>query len=115
MSPSPTRITFFERLLPLVTSGRKTITIRDASESHYAPGSLVQVFPLEQQHSVATSCVCQIIIDSVEPIAWESLHQGHADQEGMPLDELKRLLGEIYPNNKEQLFVISYHLAAAIE
>ncbi|EOW0442666.1 ASCH domain-containing protein, partial [Providencia rettgeri] len=33
MNNAPDTITFFERLLPLVVSGKKIITIRDKSES----------------------------------------------------------------------------------
>ncbi|TOO01531.1 ASCH domain-containing protein, partial [Vibrio parahaemolyticus] len=39
MSSHPTKITFFEFLTPLITSGQKTITIRDESESHYVPNT----------------------------------------------------------------------------
>ena len=51
MSAAPTQITFFEFLTPLVASGLKTITIRDISESHYQPGSQVEVFTLENHIS----------------------------------------------------------------
>ncbi|HDZ0321647.1 TPA: ASCH domain-containing protein, partial [Vibrio cholerae O1] len=47
-----TQITFFEFLTPLVASGQKTITIRDKSESHYVPGTRVEVFTLETQRKV---------------------------------------------------------------
>lgn len=108
-SAVPSRITFFRRLLPLVTSGLKTITIRDESESHYQPGSIVQVFPNEQEHQQqeAGSVVCRIVIESVERITWDDLNETHAQQEGIALLELKQLLREIYPN-ADQLFVISY-------
>ena len=38
---APSKITFFEFLTPLIKAGKKTITIRDASEAHYVPGSEV--------------------------------------------------------------------------
>jgi len=93
MSQAPTKITFFEFLTPLITSGMKTITIRDEAESHYVPGTQVEVFTLETDKKV-----CEIKILSVEPL-----------QEALPLDELKRLIGEIYPD-LDQLYMISYEL-----
>ena len=45
---APTKILFFEFLTPLISSGKKTITIRDESESHYVPGTQVEVFTLEK-------------------------------------------------------------------
>lgn len=103
----PTSITFFQRLLPLILSGQKTITIRDESESHYQAGSVVQVFPYDGGEGA--TAVCRIQINSVEGIAWEDIGEIHAQQEGMGLEELKTLLREIYPH-ANRLFVISYQL-----
>ncbi len=58
-----TQITFFEFLTPLVASGQKTITIRDKSESHYVPGTRVEVFTLETQ-----LFVCEIAILARHPL-----------------------------------------------
>ncbi|MDF4782072.1 ASCH domain-containing protein, partial [Vibrio parahaemolyticus] len=63
MPSHPTKITFFEFLTPLITSGKKTITIRDESESHYVPNTEVEVFTLETDRKV-----CDIKIRSVEPL-----------------------------------------------
>lgn len=100
----PTKITFFEFLAPLITSGVKTITIRDKSESHYIPGTEVEVFTLETNEKV-----CDIEILSVSPLKYEDINEFHAEQEAMPLDELKMLIKKIYPNTDE-LFMISYSL-----
>ena len=36
-------ITFFSRFEQDILAGRKTITIRDASESHFEPGEVLRV------------------------------------------------------------------------
>ncbi|WP_394205795.1 N(4)-acetylcytidine aminohydrolase [Shewanella waksmanii] len=100
----PTQITFFEFLTPLVASGKKTITIRDEAESHYVPGTQVEVFTLETQVKV-----CDIEIVSVEPILFSELNDYHAEQEYLPLEKLKQIIREVYPDT-EQLYVISYKL-----
>lgn len=101
----PTTITFFESLTPLVASGAKTITIRDKSESHYVPGTRVEVFTLETHRKV-----CEIEIISVEPLKFEEINEFHAEQEAIELPKLKTLIKEIYPNTDE-LYVITYQLA----
>ena len=97
-----------------MTSGRKTITIRDASESHYRPGSVVAVFALEDDphnHLGVVPPSCHIHIDGVQAIHWNDLTANHAQQEGMTLEELQDLLREVYPT-AEQWYVISYHLVS---
>jgi uncharacterized protein YqfB (UPF0267 family) len=107
MSAAPTQITFFEFLTPLVASGLKTITIRDISESHYQPGSQVEVFTLENHIKV-----CDIMILAVEALAFADINEFHAAQESLPLAELKLLIQKVYPN-QPTLFVISFKLVAA--
>lgn len=102
----PDRITFFEFLTPLITSGKKTITIRDKSESHYVVGSQVEVFTLETSQKV-----CDIEIESVEAIKFDDINELHAQQESLELQRLKDLIKEIYPDTNE-LFVITYKLIA---
>lgn len=104
MSPHPTKITFFEFLTPLITSGKKTITIRDESESHYVPHSKVEVFTLETDRKV-----CDIEILAVSPLKFNEINQFHAEQEAMELPQLKQLIKDIYPN-ADSLFVIEYKL-----
>ena len=106
MNQAPTKITFFEFLTPLITAGKKTITIRDEAESHYVPGTQVEVFTLETDRKVG-----EIKILSVEPLNYDDINQFHAEQEALPLDELKRLIAEIYPNLNE-LYMISYELVS---
>jgi N4-acetylcytidine amidohydrolase len=98
------KITFFGFLTPLITSGKKTITIRDKSESHYVVGSQVEVFTLETDQKVA-----DIEILSVEPLKFDDINEFHAQQEALALTRLKQLIKEIYPDTNE-LFVITYKL-----
>lgn len=102
--PIPTEITFFERFETDICSGKKTITIRDESESHYQPGSVVQVTTLETRRPFG-----RLSIDSVTPVQFSELSELHAQQENMTLDELKAVIQAIYPGI-EQLFVISFTL-----
>ncbi|PKF49633.1 N(4)-acetylcytidine aminohydrolase [Enterovibrio nigricans] len=104
MNQAPTKITFFEWLTPLVASGKKTITIRDESESHYVPGTRVDVHTLEKDEYV-----CQIDILKVEQISFDDINEEHAAQEFLPLDELKPLIRKIYPDD-DVFYVISYKL-----
>ena len=104
MIDTPHKITFFEFLTPLITSGKKIITIRDKSESHYIVGSEVEVFTLE-----ADQKICNIKIESVQPIKFDDINEFHAQQESMELQKLKELIKEIYPDINE-LFVIAYKL-----
>ncbi|MGL5430413.1 MAG: N(4)-acetylcytidine aminohydrolase [Vibrio sp.] len=101
---TPSKITFFESLTLLVASGQKTITIRDHAESHYVPGSRVEVFTLETDRKV-----CDIKIIAVEPLQFAAINQFHAEQEAMEVPQLKNLIKHIYPNTDE-LFVITYQL-----
>jgi uncharacterized protein YqfB (UPF0267 family) len=107
MIVAPTQITFFEFLTPLVASGQKTITIRDASENYYQLGSQVEVFTLESHTKV-----CDIIILAVEPLAFDDINEFHANQESLPLDELRQLIQTVYPN-QQSLFMISFKLLDA--
>ena len=101
---APTKITFFEFLTPLITSGVKTITIRDKAESHYITGTQVEVFTLETNKKI-----CDIEVLSVSPLKFYDINEFHAVQEAMNLDELKALIKKIYPNTNE-LYVITYQL-----
>lgn len=101
---APTKITFFEFLTPSIVAGKKTITIRDESESHYVPGTEVEVFTLETDEKV-----CNIKILSVKPLHFDEINEFHAEQEYMELPKLKTLIREIYPDT-DTLFEISYQL-----
>ena len=101
-----TTMTFFERFEADILSGKKTITIRDASEKDYQPESVVQVSTYEHNR-----WFCQLKIESITPIRFNDLNNFHAAQENMTLCQLKAVIAEIYPNI-DQLFVIKYSLAS---
>ena len=101
---TPTEMTFFERFETDILSGKKTITIRDESESHYVPGSQVKVSTFEDGREF-----CTLQIDKVEPILFSELNDFHAKQENMTLDVLKSVIQDIYPNI-EKLYVVTYTL-----
>ena len=101
---SLSEMTFFERFVADILSGKKTITIRDEAEKDYAPGSIVQVSTYENDQ-----WFCTLKIESVEPILFDKLTEFHATQENMTLTELKDVIRDIYPETDE-LFVVSYQL-----
>jgi hypothetical protein len=95
-------ITFFNRFEPDILAGRKTITIRDASESHFQPGEVLRVSRNEDN-----VFFCQIEVLSVTPVRLSELTEQHARQENMSLSELKQVIKEIYPG-LDELFVITF-------
>ena len=96
------QITFYQRFENDILSGKKTITIRDGSERHYIPGTVIQVHTYENGRKFG-----QLKILSVKSILFNQLNNDHAQQENMSLDELKKTIQEIYPNT-QQLYVISF-------
>lgn len=101
---APTDMTFFARFEDDILAGKKTITIRDESESHYVPGSVVTVATLEQGR-----VFCHLKITAVTPIRYSELNAYHAEQENMTLPQLKSVIDEIYPG-QEYLYLIEYQL-----
>ena len=100
----PTEMTFFARFENDILSGKKTITIRDETESHYVPGTTVDVSTYEDGR-----WFCRLDILTVEPIAFSELNDFHAEQENMILAELKAVIHDIYPGI-EKLYVVNYAL-----
>ncbi|MGQ8819828.1 N(4)-acetylcytidine aminohydrolase [Bibersteinia trehalosi] len=98
------KITFFSRFENDIVNGKKTITIRDKSESFYQAGQELCVFTNETDRLFA-----KIQVLSVEPIHIEQLSEQHAKQENMSLSELRQVIKEIYPE-EQQLFVITFEL-----
>lgn len=98
------KITFFSRFEADILSGKKTITIRDHSESHFRAGQILCVSTFETDRLFA-----HILIKSVTPTDFSSLNYRHAEQENMSLDELKTVLQSIYPN-PSALFIIEFEL-----
>lgn len=97
-------ITFYQRFEADILAGRKTITIRDKSESHFKAGDILRVGRFEDNQYF-----CTIEVLNVSPITLDELTDQHAKQENMGLDELKEVIRGIYPG--EKLFsVIKFRL-----
>ncbi|WGE56240.1 N(4)-acetylcytidine aminohydrolase [Actinobacillus equuli] len=97
-------ITFFSRFEADILAGKKTITIRDKSESYFQPQQGLKVFTNETNRFFA-----HIRVISITPIHFEQLNEQHAKQENMSLAELKQVIRDIYPNDND-FFVIEFEL-----
>ena len=91
--------TFYQRFEADILAGRKTITIRDKSESHFKAGDILRVGRFEDNQYF-----CTIEVLNVSPITLDKLTEQHAVQENMGLDELKEVIQDIYPI--EELFYV---------
>ena len=97
-------ITFYQRFEGDILAGRKTITIRDKSESHFKTGDILRVGRFEDNQYF-----CTIEVLSVSPITLDELTEQHAEQENMGLDELKEVIWGIYPR-EERFYLIDFIL-----
>ena len=97
-------ITFYQRFEADILAGRKTITIRDKSESHFKACDILRVGRFEDDQYF-----CTIEVLSVSPITLDELTEQHAAQENMSLVELREVIKTIYPNENE-FFMINFHL-----
>ena len=97
-------ITFYQRFEADILAGRKTITIRDKSESHFKAGDILRVGRFEDNQYF-----CTIEVLSVSPITLDELTEQYAKQENMSLAELREVIKTIYPNENE-FFMINFHL-----
>lgn len=104
MNMNREKITFFSRFEADILSGKKTITIRDKSESYFQPNQELAVFTNETDRFFTN-----IKVLSVTPIHYDELNEQHAKQENMSLAELKQVIREIYPNDNA-FFVIEFML-----
>ena len=95
-------ITFYQRFEADILAGRKTITIRDKSESHFKAGDILRVGRFEDNQYF-----CTIEVLSVSPITFDELTEEHANQENMGLDELKEVIRGIYEEERE-FFLIEF-------
>ena len=97
-------ITFYQRFEADILAGRKTITIRDKSESYFKAGDILCVGRFEDNQYF-----CTIEVSSVLPITLDELTEQHAKQENMVLEELKEVIRGIYPS-EERFYVIKFNL-----
>ncbi|GAM22287.1 hypothetical protein SAMD00019534_054620 [Acytostelium subglobosum LB1] len=103
-----TSITFYPRFMPDILSGAKTITIRDFDEAKHIPTNYpLRVYPHGQPADGKP--ICRIQVESILSVRFDQLNEHHAKQENMTLDELKRVISEIYPN-ENKLYVVTFHL-----
>ncbi|MCU6668603.1 N(4)-acetylcytidine aminohydrolase [Enterobacteriaceae bacterium H4N4] len=98
----PNDITFFQRFQDDILAGRKTITIRDASEAHFKVGDILRVGRFEDEEYF-----CTIEVTDTSTVTLETLTEKHAQQENMTREELKRVIAEIYPH-QTQFYVIEF-------
>lgn len=98
----PNDITFFQRFQDDILAGRKTITIRDESESHFRVGDILRVGRYEDD-----GYFCTIKVISTSTTTLDNLTEEHAQQENMSLPELKNVIADIYPG-QNQFYVIDF-------
>ena len=97
-------ITFYQRFEANILAGRKTITIRDKSESHFKAGDILRVGRFEDNQYF-----CTIEVLSVSPIMLDNLTEQHAAQENMSLAELKEVIRGIYPS-EDKFYIIHFKI-----
>ena len=98
--------TFYQRFEADIRAERKTITIRDKSESHFKPGDILRVGRFEDDQYF-----CTIEVLSVSPITLDELTEQHAKQENMGLDELKEVIrGDLSKGNRILFYLIEFKL-----
>ena len=95
----PNTITFFQRFQDDILAGRKTITIRDAAESHFKAGDVLRVGRYEDD-----GYFCTIRVVATSTVTLDTLNERHAQQENMTLPQLREVIAEIYP--EEKLFYV---------
>ncbi|WP_077465403.1 N(4)-acetylcytidine aminohydrolase [Rodentibacter sp. Ppn85] len=96
-------MTFYQRFEADILAGRKTITIRDKSESHFKTGDILRVGRFEDNQYF-----CTIEVLSVLSITLDELTEQHAKQENMTLRELKEVIRRIYPN-EDRFYIIKFN------
>ena len=102
----PNDITFYQRFEADILSGRKTITLRDKSESHFKAGNILRVGRFEDNQYF-----CTIEVLSVSPIPLDELTEQHAKQENMGLEKLKEVIRGIYPR-EYNFYLIKFRLVS---
>ncbi len=95
-------ITFFQRFQDDILAGRKTITLRDESESHFRTGDILRVGRYEDD-----GYFCTIKVVGTSTTTLDNLTEEHAQQENMSLAELRNVIADIYPG-QNQFYVIDF-------
>ena len=98
----PNDITFFQRFQDDIVAGRKTITLRDAAESHFKAGDILRVGRYEDD-----GYFCTIEVLATSTVTLDTLTERHAEQENMTLPQLKLVITDIYPG-ESTFYVIEF-------
>ena len=98
----PNDITFFQRFQDDILAGRKNITIRDESESHFKTGDVLRVGRVEDD-----GYFCTIEVTATSTVTLDTLTEKHAEQENMTLTELIKVIAVTYPG-QTQFYVIDF-------
>lgn len=85
--PCSQTTSLFQRFEDDILAGRKTITIRDESESHFKTGDVLRVGRFEDD-----GYFCTIEVTATSTVTLDTLTEKHAEQENMTLTELKKSL-----------------------
>ena len=83
----PNNITFFQRFQDDILAGRKTITLRDAAESHFKAGDVLRVGRYEDD-----GYFCTIRVVATSTVTLDTLNERHAQQENMTLEHLREVI-----------------------
>ena len=100
----PNDITFFQRFQDDILAGRKTITIRDESESHFKTGDVLRVGRYEDD---GYFCTIAVTVTATSTVTLDTLTEQHAQQENMTLGQLRQVISDIYPG-QTQFYVIEF-------
>ena len=95
-------ITFYQRFISDIQSGRKTITIRDNEANYFQVGDMVNAYAYENREFFAS-----LSITAIEPLAFDEINAQHAMQENMTRTELEAIIKQIYPDTA-QLYLITF-------
>lgn len=72
-------ITFFQRFQDDILAGRKTITIRDAAESHFKPGDVLRVGRYEDDGYFCTIAVTATSTVTLDTLTEQACATGEYD------------------------------------
>ena len=92
----PNDIPFFQRFQDDILAGRKTIPIRDESESHVKTGVVLRVGRFEDD-----GYFCTIEVTATSTVTLDTLTEKHAEQENMTLTELIKVIADSYPGQTQ--------------
>jgi len=99
------QLLFYDYFADDIRTAKKVITIRDHHESDYSAGDTVRAVGLESGEVIA-----MLYIEHVAALRFDDINEHHAAAENMSLEQLKRLIGQIYPDT-DNLYLIEFKLS----